>query len=292
MNGRIPYEYKILKYVHDSFTGECLNIGLVLYSKQAAFFRIKLLNRYSRLTSVFPDLDGKHFYKYINSLQNQFDLISLKINSKQLSMFQSLPNDVDDLVRAVLPIDDSAVQFGPSRGGVAGNLEIAFADLYLRLIESYLPIDDLQTRSDREIWQVYYEHIRPTLSHKALHEMTISTATSEVTFEHAWRNGRVNALQPISFDLQNPLSIQRKSHQWFGTSVILSSSSDIGLIYFLLGSPKKEDERQYKAYLIARDLLSSKEYSTKIKVVEEDEAPQFMEEISGKILEDIAHENN
>ena len=47
MNTKIPFQFKVLRYIHDSFTGEFLNIGLALYSQSAPYLQVKLLDKCS-----------------------------------------------------------------------------------------------------------------------------------------------------------------------------------------------------------------------------------------------------
>ncbi|HMP32054.1 MAG TPA: DUF3037 domain-containing protein, partial [Saprospiraceae bacterium] len=53
------YQYQIIKYVHDHFTGEFVNVGVVVYDPESKFFGCKLTKKYKRISNFFPSSDGK-----------------------------------------------------------------------------------------------------------------------------------------------------------------------------------------------------------------------------------------
>jgi hypothetical protein len=92
MNARIPFQFKVLRYIHDSFTGEFLNVGLAFYAKNSPYFRVRLLHKYARITSAFPGADGEHYRQYVASLQSKFDHLAEKVNSQQSTLDAWQPN--------------------------------------------------------------------------------------------------------------------------------------------------------------------------------------------------------
>ncbi|MBK9481937.1 MAG: DUF3037 domain-containing protein [Bacteroidetes bacterium] len=61
----IKYQYQIIKYVHDQFTGEFVNVGVVIYSPDSHFLKAKVANRYSRINSLFPDANGRFILRLL-----------------------------------------------------------------------------------------------------------------------------------------------------------------------------------------------------------------------------------
>ena len=286
MTTKTTFQFTVLRYVHDSFTGEFLNVGLALYSQTPAFFKAKFMQKYSRVTGAFPEANGEFYRRYVSHLQSQVDLLAEKVNSQQIPLEQWLPNRIDELLVKILPKDDSAVQFGPTQGGMTSNLEETFEDLYFRLVEAHIPHEDVLSRSEAEIWSVFYKSLK---EHNIIHRLkptTIRTRMDDITFDHAWKNGRWKALQPLSFDLTKAGSIRNKAHQYFGTNVILEDSDDISNLYYLLGKPRRDDSSLTKAYIKAKDLLGKGKHSRKIMLIEEDGAEDFANFISPQIEAD------
>lgn len=289
MKIQIPFQFRILRYVHDSFTGEFLNVGLALYAQDTHFFRVRLLNKYQRITCAFPSADGEHYRKYITALQTKFDNLTDEVNSKQLSLQPWLPNLVDELLSKVLPPDDSSIQFGPIQGGMTLDLDQVFSDLYYRLVELYVPAEERLSRTEHEIWNLFSKPLRGHSVVGFLHPTVIRTEKDDIELDHAWKNGRWKALQPLSFDLQHASTISKKARTWLGTNVILNESNEVAKVYYLLGQPRRDDPSLMKAYVKAKDLLATGEYAKKIEIVEEDEAEDFARSISPQIQSDVEH---
>src|SRR5262245_30400253 len=98
MNTKIPFQFSILRYLHDSFTGEFLNIGIALYGQEPGYFRVQLLQKYARVTSAFPMADGEFYRRYITSLQGKFDQLAEKVNSNQSTFEPWLPERIEELL--------------------------------------------------------------------------------------------------------------------------------------------------------------------------------------------------
>lgn len=290
MNTKIPFQFAVLRYIHDSFTGEFLNVGVAFYCQDPAFFKVRLLQKYSRITAAFPATDGEFYRRYISSLQTKFDKMAEKVNSKQVTFESWLPDRIEELLNQILPPDDSSIQFGEVQGGMTDNLEEIFEDLYKRLVETHLPNEENESRSDIDVWSIFSKTLRERNVIRHLRPAVIRADSQEIEFEHAWKNGHWKALQPLSFDLIHPGSINKKAWQHFGMDVILQKSKELNILYYLLGKPRREDSAVLKAYAKAKDLLGTGEHTKKIKLIEEDEAEDFARDVAPKIEADTSHE--
>jgi hypothetical protein len=288
---KTPFQFKILRYVHDSFTGEFLNIGLAMLSQDRKVFKVKLLHKYARITSTFPNADGEHYRQYIDSLQRKFDGLVKELSSSngQISFGEKMPDTLDALLATILPPDDSTIQFGTLQGGMAVDIEIVFADMYHRLVETYIPTEERASRNEHDIWNFYSRPLHSQNVISLLRPIIITTPLDDFELEHAWKNGHWKAMQPVSFDLINPGYIKKKAHQWFGTGSMLSKSPDVSAIYYLLGQPKKQNNLAWLAYQKAKDILHAGDYNGKIRIIEEDEAEDFANDIGKQIRLDSEH---
>jgi hypothetical protein len=291
MNSKIPFQFSILQYIHDTFTGEFLNVGLALYCSNPRYFQAKLLTKYRRLTNTFPSVDGEHYRSYVSSMQTKFDALANVINSKQIEFDDRQPANIEKLLETVFPVDDSSLRFGVVHGGMTDDPLITFDDLYYRLVEAHLPLEKDETRDETIIWRIFS---RPLKEHSITYQLRpaiIHTPKDDIEFDHAWRNGKLNALQPISFDLLHAGNIKRKSHEWFTANVLINETPDVGRIYYLLGKPQRDDASVIKAYNKAKDLLGSGKYARKVEIIEEDAANEFASSIAPQILADTSHED-
>ncbi|HXQ39040.1 MAG TPA: DUF3037 domain-containing protein, partial [Anaerolineales bacterium] len=236
--------------------------------------------------------DGEFYRRYITSLQSKFNKLAERVNSKQTTFEPWLPDRIEELLNQVLSPDDSAIQFGEVQGGMTNDLEATFDDLYRRLVEIYLPQDENESRNEAEVWSIFSRSLRERNVTRLLRPAVIHTEKQDFEFEHAWKNGHWKALEPLSFDLINPGSIRRKALQYFGQNVVLEASKDIGLLYYLLGQPRRDDKAVLKEYAKAKDLLGTGKHSKKIRLIEEDEAEDFARDIAPRIEADTSHDKS
>jgi len=290
MTTKIPFQFAVLRYIHDSFTGEFLNVGVAFYCQNPAFFKVRLLQKYSRITNAFPLADGEFYRRYISSLQTKFDRVTEKVNSKQTTLEPWLPDRIEELLNQVLPPDDSSIQFGELQGGMTDDLEATYEGVYKRLVETHLPREENESRNEAEVWSVFSKLLREQNVTRHLRSTVIRTEKEDFEFEHAWKNGHWKALEPLSFDLVNPGTIRSKALRYFGQNVVLQGSREINMLYYLLGKPHRDDSAVLKAYAKAKDLLGTGEHAKKIQLIEENEAEDFAREIAPKIEADVSQE--
>jgi len=58
---KTAYTYTVLRYVHDTTTGEFINAGVVLAAPDQRFLGVRVRHTYGRLSAMFPDLDRDAF---------------------------------------------------------------------------------------------------------------------------------------------------------------------------------------------------------------------------------------
>jgi Protein of unknown function (DUF3037) len=285
MSSRIPFQYSILRYMHDIATSEFLNIGLVLYSPQASYFKAELLLRYQRVSDTFPGLDGEFFRSYVGRLQTLLDQQTIRSSSSQIALLTEPQRKLGDILREILPTDDSSIQFSPVMPGLTDNLDQIYAHLYDRLVERYAGRAQTISRDDEEVWNGYRRRLQEAQVLQYLGSHAIKTRYETFAFEHTWKNGAWNVLQPISLDLAHAQTIRTKARQWVGALAILNGVPDLGHLYMLLGHPQREDSELQKAYKNARALLREYAADRNIEIVEEDEADKFIRRIKPLVEE-------
>lgn len=290
MNDKFAFQYQILRYQHDAFTGEHLNIGLALYSPSAGFIKIKIRDRVDRLISAFPNLDRESFKQYSRSLQSQFDHVINQFNIDKSSLFPEQNLGISRILSKVLAVDDAAIQFGKTHYGHGSDLESAFRLLYANIVEKYIESTDYDTRTEDDIWRIFKAPLEKKSAAKLLHQQIFELPSATLKLDHAWKNGKYSALQPISFDLANPDSISRKSINWYGRNVLIHQEGDLKKVYYLLGKPNGDTKGLLRAYDKAKDLLGTGDFATKIELIEEDAADDFVDEISKTIIRDTQEE--
>jgi len=283
MSGHFPFEYAILRYHHDLVTGEFLNVGLVMFSYPARFFRAKLLPRYRRITRTFPGADGDFYRRYVGHLQSKMDHMSDQLASDQISMFGESSGKLATLLERALVRDSASIRFAEIRGGRSSDLEDTFDSLYMRLVEQYLQEGERESRSDDEVWDSYRPHFQKHHLLGKLQRHVVETNLDRFEFEHAWKNGKWNVLQPVSFDLVRPGNIVNKAKTWLGSAHILSKVKDLSEVYLLLGGPQSGKVHLAKAYLKAKKILLERVDGFQLRIVEEEDVEGFVEEVKSSV---------
>lgn len=128
-----PFQYAILRYIHDPVTQEFLNVGIVLYSKEARYLKARMSTKFSRLSKTFPEINGDHYRRVTNYIQQTLSRTSEGLS--QPNLFDDLPAKIETILHQVLSPDDSSLIFSGYGGGLTANLDAELDRLYQRLVE-------------------------------------------------------------------------------------------------------------------------------------------------------------
>lgn len=126
------YQYQVIKYVHDHFTGEFVNMGIVLYNPETHFLNCKFTDRSKRITSMFPGAEG---LQVIKSLENFGDRLLRK--NEEIASHPNSIKHLSDLTDTVLPKDGTVIQISPVQTALDVDLDLALDNLFYQLVEKY-----------------------------------------------------------------------------------------------------------------------------------------------------------
>jgi Protein of unknown function (DUF3037) len=105
---KTPYTFVTLRYVHDVASGEFANVGVVLYAPGERYLQARFTASYERLNALFLKIDHAHFGNVMRHLANCFEEMQTEIgHGLELIPVQG----IEELVRRVLPPDDSSLQW-------------------------------------------------------------------------------------------------------------------------------------------------------------------------------------
>ena len=227
------YTYVVLRYVHDVTTGEFANVGVVMHCPTFPFTKAKLRTTYRRLSGFFPGMSGKSFRRAMDHLQRGLDALSSPLND----IFAEPFKDAAAITKAVLPLDDSSLQWASLGGGITNDPNKTFEHLYQKLVASYDYAADHERRNDAEIWKLFSRELERRNVVDKLREVEIHSDLDSMTFKHAYKNGVWHCMEPLSFDLIDGESIRHKAHRIAGQMMALKDSSEDFKLYLLVGEP-------------------------------------------------------
>ena len=117
-----------------------------------------------------------------------------------------------------------------------------------------------------------------------LEEKVIASATDEIAFKHAWRNGKWHAYEPLSLDLADAEGIKDKARRWRGHLAAVADGAREELkLNFIVGAPR--DPALRPAYQNALTILRQAEFSP--AVFEDTQIDTLVAEIEDEVR---AHE--
>jgi len=139
------YSTITLRYIHDVVTGEFANIGVVLYAPDLRFLEARFTSSYERLNAIFLKIDHLHFRALMRYLTNRFEELGAEIRD---DLHAPPVIALSELVKKVLPPDDSSLQWSQQGGGITDDPARALGETYKRLVERFVAGATQVSRSD------------------------------------------------------------------------------------------------------------------------------------------------
>lgn len=230
---KLPFEAVVVRYVHDVIADERLNIGVVLLSIEHRFVGSRFPTQWGRVTAAFPTAELPVVRRVASAIVNA---CAAAAGHTHPPLF--VPQDVMEFVTTVIPRDDAAIQFSDVVRGLTADPEATLDQLYEQFVgRSQPPQPERPRREDNDVWTAFAKDIGVPrlLTHITPFTMEVPHLTFQ--FERAWKNTTWHALQPLSFDLNDPASTLQKSQMWLGRLYALRPSERGAHVSILVGMP-------------------------------------------------------
>jgi hypothetical protein len=216
-------------------TGEFANIGVVLYAPEQRFLEARFTTSYERLNAIFLKIDHAHYRALVRYLANRFEELAADIRD---GLNVPPVTALSEMVRQILPPDDSSLQWSEQGGGFADDPAKTVGEIYKRLVEQYVAGSEQVSRSDDEIAKPFKAKLGK--ASEKLSPKRIEAKDYQYEFRFAWQNAVWHLYEPVSFDLIDPNSIREKAVRWYGRSAALQEGvAEEFKIHFLIGEPRQ-----------------------------------------------------
>lgn len=280
MTERMPYSYTVLRYVHDVMTGEFVNVGVVLHAQASRTLLFKVRNTIGRIKGAFPDLDVRAFKAAMTSAQRC--LTRVAIDFERGDLFDEGGNALS-FARAAIPLDDSSLQWSHLFTGLTDDPRKALERVFTRQVARYDGRSHVR-RTDDEVWRPVRDLLAERKVPVDMQSKVVVGATDQITFPHAWKNGRWHAYAPVSLDLADAEGIKDKARRWRGhlAAVADGASADLKL-HFIVGAPQNKELQP--AYEAAVAILRKAPFSP--EVFQEGQIDELVSQIEDEVR---AHE--
>lgn len=149
---RNGYTYSVIRYVHDSISGECLNVGVVLSSQNRAL-EIRIPSSLVRVKNAFPDAS-------VNTIR-----YALESFESRLENFLKTTGDFAEALSVALPPDEGSLRASELGAGLTSDLGMTADELLGRFVlRCERDFDDAQVTENKEYrvaWQLGSEVAMP-----------------------------------------------------------------------------------------------------------------------------------
>lgn len=226
-----------VRYVHDAVAGEFLNIAVVLYCQDAGYLRSKFLTGFTRVTGAFPDADPYHL-KRIGRLVEEACLLWESRRRTELSFDRA--HGLSALMGMMIPPEDAALQLSPVLSGVTRNPEETLNELFERYVGQGVERRIRPTRDEEDVWKSFAQRLPSQQLVARFTTRVVKAPHYEFVFEHAWKNGKWNALAPVSLDLLEARNIRDKAATWAGRLGALRPRDHETEVVVLVGAPSRD----------------------------------------------------
>ena len=275
---KTAFSYVVLRYMHDVFTREFVNVGVLVHAPGAGFVRFQRLPTLERVKGMFPGLRSDSLRDMLAFLASRAE----ELNDKTSELLDRDVLTADVIAKGLLPTDDSALQWSAPGGGMTNDPQQTVNELYERLVARHLKPHPATRREDADVWRPFERELRQRDVLQRLQEKVLAVGELRHRFENAWQppGGYLRIFQPLSFDLLQPSDIVEKAVRWSALIRQLRKADSEFLIYLLLGRPSVEGH-SLKAFEQAYETLD--EETGRKKLVPEDEASSFAAAVEGEI---------
>ena len=277
MSASITYSYTVLRYVHDTVTGEFVNVGVALYAPEVGYLSAMCRTTYRRVSTAFPGLNGEQFRAVMRHVQARFETLGESLSAESAAADQ---RSLQDFARSVLPVDDSSLQWSPIGVGLATDPSQKMEALFNRMVMRYdEPVPTRSRRTDEDVWRNFKRDLEQRRLLKFFAPKTISVPGDEVQFDHAWKNGVWHCVEPVSFDMAAAEGIKDKAHKLLGQITSVNGAAETFRLYLLVARP--DDDALMPAFESALSILQK--MPCEKEIVQEDDHAALANRLAGEV---------
>ncbi len=280
------YTYSLIRFRPDLISGESINVGVVLLSRDARQISVRMQPRLGHVSKLWPSLRIRFAEKYLKRLAGDLTVQSL-LSYDDLFGSEEFKSSCD-FVSRVLPKDSSSVFFDFGGCGVTVDIE-AEADILMESLVRNVKVVKRSRKDDAAVWTGIKRHFDERGVTRYLTGFSVQGKLDQMHFDHAWQNGKWHCLKPMSFDYLNGNDIREKARSWAGNWSALIEASEDFTPYLILSRPSSES--LLEPYNQVKSLLTEipGPNGKKAEVLEEDDAATLAERFKGMISEHQRH---
>ena len=261
MNSTTRGYYSIIQYCPDPSRLEAVNIGVALFCPEVRFLRA----RFGRRKTPVRQLFGKQDWDFVDA---QRVAIEARLGRHEED-FQTL-----EAFESFVAKRAGAFRLTPPRPVKVENPQHELQALFARLVGSQ---GESKRNAERRIAKELDDRFRVAGVEARLQSNVVvhpPTLPEPFKVPFAYRNGRLNLIEPVQFEGQNPSSVFNRASVCAVQGQFLSDYKDpefgeLGLIVVGKFSPGQEEERKTAATIFAHHRVPMFTFDTLAPLIDE-----------------------
>lgn len=269
------YIYNILQYKHSEFSGEAVNIGIILYWPKTNSIIFRYSKNLHRIKNLYKNFSEKIIIEYLKIIENKCN----SINNSKITLFsiQDTFHYDEFLETQFLFNNNNSLQFSKSISAI--NYFDNFDDVLNNLVQRYFISNEVnkevKTHRETSILKKFNDTLEELgistiedIENKYIKNKIVTNETgNKIKFDIAWKNGSLNLIKPINFDLNDQKYIADKAYKNYGLFTDLENEAIENNYRYDLMLIRPQNSTFFKDYDHALKLLSN---LNKVQLVEED----------------------
>lgn len=269
------YIYNILQYKHSEFSGEAVNIGIILYWPKTNSIIFRYSKNLHRIKNLYKNFSEKIIIEYLKIIENKCN----SINNSKITLFsiQDTFHYDEFLETQFLFNNNNSLQFSKSISAI--NYFDNFDDVLNNLVQRYFISNEVnkevKTHRETSLLKKFNDTLEELgistiedIENKYIKNKIVTNETgNKIKFDIAWKNGSLNLIKPINFDLNDQKYIADKAYKNYGLFTDLENEAIENNYRYDLMLIRPQNSTLFKDYDHALKLLSN---LNKVQLVEED----------------------
>ena len=166
---RSAYTYTVLQYRHDVWSGECLNVGALIFCPDFKFVDFKFRSGGSRLSNAYPGINRSALLQDLKEMSAWFDRRA------------SLPSDMWmwrsalQLGQYLIGDDDSSFRWNLNGSGTTNDPKKTMGQLFDRFVMQHDVAPGRTPRSDEQVFETVKGKLKRAQLLSRMEQYTVRT---------------------------------------------------------------------------------------------------------------------
>lgn len=265
------FSFGILQYRHDVWSGEALNVGLLLVCPDADFVGFECPHSLpTRVSAAYPDVLRADLAAAIRSIERSVKLLHREMSVPLLSDSSSI--GAERIAEALFPNSDASLRFARFGSGITTDPKEELEHLYQRYVTRFDPKPTPRLRADEDVLKPVSEALAASGVGQLFHPQTIRSDLVSADFPCTYQNGVLHAVRPLSFDMREDDNIENKASVWSGKLMHLRKASIPFRPYFLIGRPSLQGHDAAFGRAVKMLEVASAEANSNAQIILDDDA--------------------